>query len=320
MSSEDLKPSSQQDNKVPGSTIGFSAMITIIVFVAIWMGIQGGDDSLQDSSDTLNFEHADDSLLAELGLPNDPLWGFVEIQAGDFTMGSNPLLDRLAYENERWSDRQRQGKVYLPAFYISRYETTIAQFATFAEEVGLDLEQIGLGGSSNLAVHNVTWSDAVSYASWLETKLRSSSATPDRIKTMLQEGGQVTLPSEAEWEKAARGTDGRIFPWGSQPTSDFANFNSGEIHAVGSKSCGECAYGLSDMSGNVWEFTRSPLQDYPYNSKDDFESLSEDALWVMRGGSFADNINNVRAAVRGAVDPGVRSNTIGFRVAISPAQ
>ena len=295
-------------------------MITIIVFVAIWMGIQGGDDSLQDSSDALNFENADDSLLAELGLPNDPLWGFVEIQAGDFTMGSNPVLDRLAYENERWSDRQRQGKVYLPAFYISRYETTTAQFAIFAEEVGLDLEQIGLGGSSNLAVHNVTWSDAVSYASWLETKLRSSSATPGRLKTMLQEGGQVTLPSEAEWEKAARGTDGRIFPWGSQPTSDFANFNSGEIHAVGSKSCGECAYGLSDMSGNVWEFTRSPLQDYPYNPTDDFESLSEDALWVMRGGSFADNINNVRAAVRGAVDPGVRSNTIGFRVAISPAQ
>ena len=130
----------------------------------------------------------------------------------------------------------------------------------------------------------------------------------------------MTLPSEAEWEKAARGTDGRIFPWGSQPTSDFANFNSGEIHAVGSKSCGECAYGLSDMSGNVWEFTRSPLQGYPYNPTDDSESLSEDALWVMRGGSFADNINNVRAAVRGAVDPGVRSNTIGFRVAISPAQ
>ena len=320
MSSEDLKSSSQQDNKVPGSTIGFSAMITIIIFVAIWMDIQGRDDSLQDSSDTLNFENADDSLVTELGLPNDPLWGFVEIQAGDFTMGSNPVLDRLAYENERWSGRQRQGKVYLPAFYISRYETTIAQFAIFAEEVGLDLEQIGLDGSSNLAVHNVTWSDAVSYASWLETKFRSSSATPDRIKTMLQEGGQVTLPSEAEWEKAARGTDGRIFPWGSQPTSDFANFNSGEIHAVGSKSCGECAYGLSDMSGNVWEFTRSPLQDYPYDSKDDFESLSEDALWVMRGGSFADNINNVRAAVRGAVDPGVRSNTIGFRVAISPAQ
>ena len=283
MSSEDLKSSSQQDNKVPGSTIGFSAMIIIIIFVAIWMDIQGGDDSLQDSSDTLNFENADGSLLAELGLPNDPLWGFVEIQAGDFTMGSNPVLDRLAYENERWSDRQRQGKVYLPAFYISRYETTIAQFAIFAEEVGLDLEQIGLDGSSNLAVHNVTWSDAVSYASWLETKLRSSSATPGRLKTMLQEGGQVTLPSEAEWEKAARGTDGRIFPWGSQPTSDFANFNSGEIHAVGSKSCGECAYGLSDMSGNVWEFTRSPLQDYPYDSKDDFESLSEDALWAMRG-------------------------------------
>ena len=130
----------------------------------------------------------------------------------------------------------------------------------------------------------------------------------------------MTLPSEAEWEKAARGPDGRIFPWGSQPTSDFANFNSGEIHSVGSKSCSECAYGLADMAGNVWEFTRSPLQDYPYDPEDDLENLSEDALWVMRGGSFADSINNVRTAVRGAVDPGVRSSAIGFRVAISTAQ
>ena len=177
-----------------------------------------------------------------------------------------------------------------------------------------------MAGPPDFAVHNVTWSDAVGYARWLDSKLRSSPYTPDRLKNMLEGGGRVTLPSEAEWEKAARGTDGRIFPWGSQPSSDFANFNTGAIHSVGSKSCNECAYGLSDMAGNVWEFTRSPLQDYPYDPEDDFENLSDDALWVMRGGSFADIINNVRVAVRGAVDPGVRSNTIGFRVAISTGQ
>ena len=317
MSEEDLKSSSRQDNKVPGRTVGFSVMTAIIGFVAIWMGIQG--DLLRDSSDKPNFENAE-FLSAELGFPNDPLWGFIEIQAGDFTMGSNPVLDRLAYENERWSSRQRQGEVYLPSFYISQYETTIAQFSIYAEEIGLDLEQIELAGPPDFAVHNVTWSDAVGYARWLDSKLRASPYTPDRLKNMLEGGGRVTLPSEAEWEKAARGTDGRIFPWGSQPSSDFANFNTGAIHSVGSKSCNECAYGLSDMAGNVWEFTRSPLQDYPYDPEDDFENLSDDALWVMRGGSFADIINNVRVAVRGAVDPGVRSNTIGFRVAISTGQ
>ena len=317
MSEEDLKSSSRQDNKVPGRTVGFSVMTAIIGFGAIWMGIQG--DLLRDSSDKPNFENAE-FLSAELGFPNDPLWGFIEIQAGDFTMGSNPVLDRLAYENERWSSRQRQGEVYLPSFYISQYETTIAQFSIYAEEIGLDLEQIELAGPPDFAVHNVTWSDAVGYARWLDSKLRSSPYTPDRLKNMLEGGGRVTLPSEAEWEKAARGTDGRIFPWGSQPSSDFANFNTGAIHSVGSKSCNECAYGLSDMAGNVWEFTRSPLQDYPYDPEDDFENLSDDALWVMRGGSFADIINNVRVAVRGAVDPGVRSNTIGFRVAISTCQ
>ena len=317
MSEEDLKSPSRQGNKVPGRTVGFSVMTAIIGFVAIWMGIQG--DLLRDSSDKPNFENAE-FLSAELGFPNDPLWGFIEIQAGDFTMGSNPVLDRLAYENERWSSRQRQGEVYLPSFYISQYETTIAQFSIYAEEIGLDLEQIELAGPPDFAVHNVTWSDAVGYARWLDSKLRSSPYTPDRLKNMLEGGGRVTLPSEAEWEKAARGTDGRIFPWGSQPSSDFANFNTGAIHSVGSKSCNECAYGLSDMAGNVWEFTRSPLQDYPYDPEDDFENLSDDALWVMRGGSFADIINNVRVAVRGAVDPGVRSNTIGFRVAISTGQ
>ena len=320
MSEEDLESSHQQRKKVPGRTIGFSVMSAIIFFVSIWMVIQGNNEASPDLSNPSSFENFGDSLSVELRLPNAPLLGFVEVEASEFVMGSNPALDRLAYENERWSSRQRQGEVYLPSFYISRYETTIAQFGVYAEEVGLDLEQIELAGSPDFAAHNITWSDAVGYAGWLDSKLRSSPSTPEKLKTILDGGGRVTLPSEAEWEKAARGTDGRIFPWGSQPTSDFANFNTGEIHSVGSKSCSECAYGLADMAGNVWEFTRSPLQDYPYDPEDDLENLSEDALWVMRGGSFADSINNVRTAVRGAVDPGVRSSTIGFRVAISTAQ
>jgi len=318
MSEEDLK-SSQHENNVPGRTVGFFMMSAIIVFVAIWMSIQGNDKESTDLNEQSKLENYSASLPSELRLPNLPLLGFVEVEAGEFLMGSNPLLDRLAYENERWSSRQRQGEVYLPSFFISRYETTIAQFGVYADEIGLDMGQINLVGSPDLAAYNVTWSDAVGYASWLDSKLRSSPLTPERLKAILEGGGRVTLPSEAEWEKAARSTDGRIFPWGSQPTSDFANFNAIEVYSVGSKLCDECAYGLSDMAGNVWEFTRSPLQDYPYDPADDLDNLSEDALWVMRGGSFADSINNVRAAVRGAVDPGVRSKTIGFRVVISSA-
>ena len=318
MSEEDLK-SSQHKNNVPGRTVGFVVMSAIIVFVAIWMAIQGSDRPLTDLSEQFKLNNFSASLPNDLRLPNLPLMGFVEVEAGEFLMGSNPLLDRLAYENERWSSRQRQGEVYLPTFFISRYETTIAQFSVYADEVGLDIGQINLVGPPDLAAYNVTWSDAVGYASWLDSKLRSSPRTPERLKAILEEGGRVTLPSEAEWEKAARSTDGRIFPWGSQPTADFANFNATEVYSVGSKPCDECAYDLSDMAGNVWEFTRSPLQDYPYDPADDLDNLSEDALWVMRGGSFADSINNVRAAVRGAVDPGVRSKTIGFRVVISSA-
>jgi formylglycine-generating enzyme required for sulfatase activity len=71
------------------------------------------------------------------------------------------------------------------------------------------------------------------------------------------------------------------------------------------------------MAGNVWELTRSPLQDYPYDPADDAADLTKDALYVMRGGSYADAMNNVRTAVRGAVDPGVRTGIIGFRVVIS---
>jgi formylglycine-generating enzyme required for sulfatase activity len=72
------------------------------------------------------------------------------------------------------------------------------------------------------------------------------------------------------------------------------------------------------MSGNVWEWTRSPYQPYPYAESDDTAGLDVEALWVMRGGSFQDTPRNVRAAARGGADPGARRPFIGFRVVISP--
>lgn len=302
--------------KVPGRTVGFGVISILIIIVAVWMSVQSAPNQSAGSA-IMSAEDVSGFDSDAWYLPEDELLGFVEITAGEFTMGSNPALDRLAYENERWSNLQRQGSVELPTFYINRFETTLAQFNTFLADTNAESESSTLSGEPNHPVSNITWPEAVAYTQWLDRKLRSSAATPAPLKSMLDAGARVTLPTEAEWEKAARGTDGRVFPWGSQPTSEFANFSGEEPRPVGAVACSSCANGLLDMAGNVWEMTRSPLQDYPYNTADDAENLDQDALWIMRGGSFADGLNNIRTAVRGGVDPGVRNRTIGFRVVIS---
>lgn len=232
-------------------------------------------------------------------------------------MGSNPLLDPMAFENERWSEARRQGTVDLPAFYMSRYETTLAQFQSFVDATGYNTAQLPQAEDSSLPASGVSWTDALAYARWLEKEMMTSNVTPPELRNLLQSGWRLTLPDEAEWEKAARGAESRIFPWGNQARKDRANYSSSGPLPIGSFSCPECPYGLRDMSGNVWEWTRSPYQPYPFTVDDDFENLSDDALWVMRGGSFNDAENNVRAAVRGAADPAARRPFIGFRLVIT---
>ena len=301
--------------KMPGRTVGFVNMFLMIVAVAVILSRYG------EPADSMPAAFVDQSLDGFRSdawmLPDEEMLGFVEIPAGTFTMGSNPALDRMAYENERWSSSSRQGTVDLPTFYISRYEVTIAQFRAFAEATGLPPDIRASVGLGDYPVANITWPEALAYGRWLQRQLQQSPQTPAALKQLLQAGARLTLPSEAEWEKAARSVDGRVFPWGSQPQSGRANFASSAVVGVGSMACDSCAYGLSDMSGNVWELTRSPLQDYPYDPADDRNNLADDALWVMRGGSYADQINNVRVAVRGGVDPGVRSDGIGFRLVIT---
>lgn len=313
-----VKTSQVSSRKVQGHAVGLTVMTLIILVIAFWMSRQSSLLQMSTSNELPYVIPALDGFLSNAWfLPDDDMLGFVEIPAGSFIMGSNPVIDRSAYENERWSNLSRQGSVDLPVFYISRFETTVAQFFAFAEDTELTGYSIGTNVSGNYPITGVTWPEALAYGRWLERRLRESPTTPPAILQLLNNGGRVTLPSEAEWEKAARGTDGRVFTWGSQPQTDFSNFNGDSISPVGSLPCPGCAHGLSDMAGNVWELTRSPLQDYPYDPADDAADLAEDALYVMRGGSYADAMNNVRTAVRGAVDPGVRTGTIGFRVVIS---
>ena len=302
-----------------GGGAGLALLALMVAFVFFWLyRITPADDTVAPESGTDAAPAAgldafrDDAWL----LPDEAMLGFVEVPAGTFIMGSDPLRDPMAYENERWSAGRRQGNPELAAFYIGRYEVTVAQFNLFAAQSSGGTAP--RDGAPAYPATGATWPEALAYGRWLEARMRTSPATPRAIRDALESGWRITLPSEAQWEKAARGVDGRIFPWGSDPNAGNANFGGGGLREVTAGACPRCSYGLADMAGNVWEMTSSPLQNYPFNPAADDLTLHADALFVMRGGSFADAANNVRAAVRGAVDPGVRNPAIGFRLVISP--
>ena len=160
-------------------------------------------------------------------LPDDPLLGFVEIPAGPFAMGSDPAVDPQAYDNERWSPSEPQGTVDLPAFHIGRTEVTVAQFAAYAGTAGASVAGEALRGAPDHPVANVSWPDALAYARWLQMTLLEWSGTPPTLRQRLQQGWRITLPTEAQWEKAARGADGRVYPWGDAPRTGAANDNTG---------------------------------------------------------------------------------------------
>ncbi len=301
--------------------VGLSVLGVIVVLVAVWLYFQGKQSLAQP---TAAQKLLATTLTADLArfrqdawyLPNEPLLGFVEIPTGSFLMGSDPAIDTMAFENERWSLDRNQGTLNLPIFFIGRYEVTVAQFGAFVEATGYKFDREALHGAPDHPVVYVSWTDALAYSRWLQDQLKNSPQTPAQLRTLLREGWQVSVPSEAQWEKAARGIDGRIFPWGNKATREHANFRSAGTTPVGNFNCPACAFNLSDMSGNVWELTRSVYRPYPFNASDSADSHA-DALFVMRGGSFSDADNTIRAAVRGGIDPGARRAFIGFRVAIT---
>ena len=105
---------------------------------------------------------------------------------------------------------------------------------------------------------------------------------------------------------------------GEKMTAPIARMCEAEVQFQSAAfACTDCVYGLSDMSGNVWEWTRSPYQPYPYEPGDDSTTAGLDALWVIRGGSFNDGEQMARGATRGGADPGARRAFIGFRVVLS---
>lgn len=241
---------------------------------------------------------------------------FVEIPAGPFTMGAGRSLTADAFDNERWSPSADDGTVTLPTFYLARHEVTVAEFAAFATAAGWRADTRALSAAAQMPVAFVSWPDALAYCRWLTSRLAAAPGVPQAIADRLRAGWRITLPTEAQWEKAARGGDRRVFPWGDRPRTDRAQFSAQAAAPVGAHPCPECAFGLEDLAGNVWEWTRSPNQPYPYDESDDRSGLDADALWIIRGGGFADPARLIRTTARGAAEPGARRAFIGFRVAL----
>jgi formylglycine-generating enzyme required for sulfatase activity len=194
--------------------------------------------------------------------------------------------------------------VTLPGYWIGRTPVTVAQFRAFArDDSQVDASRLPDGRDDHPVV-GVTWHDAIAYCRRLGER----------------RGLQVTLPSEAEWEKAARGTDGRVYPWGNQkPDERRCNYNRniGDTTPVGQYSpLGDSPYGCVDMAGNVWEWTRSLYRDYPYDPKDGREDMDagDDGRRVLRGGAFYFSGRYMRCACRYVAPPYLRDLYLGFRV------
>jgi formylglycine-generating enzyme required for sulfatase activity len=162
--------------------------------------------------------------------------------------------------------------------------------------------------------------------SWLRESYYSHSEYADypviyvswhQAKTYCEWRG-ARLPTEAEWEKAARGTDGPTYPWGETINCNMANYTSsceGDTMPVNAYSAGISSYGVYNMAGNVWEWVQSEFRDYPYWADDGRENLTGTNSRVLRGGSWYDNESYVRAAHRNNDTPYFQSDTVGFRCA-----
>ncbi len=219
----------------------------------------------------------------------------VEIPAGSFTMGYNGGLD----------DEKPEHQVDLPVFQIDMFEVSNAQFAVFVEAAAYQTEAEQAGskrtwrteyteGKDNVPVVRVSWNDAAAYCKW---------------------AGQ-RLPAEAEWEKAARGPEGLLYPWGNTFDPAAANGKNSGLRgpvAVGSFGGGVSPYGLFDMAGNVWEWTDSWYQAYPGSAVG--SAYYGEQFRVLRGGGWFDAESELRTTRRSANVPTAANNDIGFRCA-----
>ena len=263
----------------------------------------------------------------------------VHVPAGPFLMGTGASeIDRLANETalaRTWVEKgyfgreQPQHTVVLPAYWIGRHPVTVAQFRTFVEAGGYRQQRYwtaagwawrGAAGRSqpdhwddaiwtgdeHLPVVGVSWYEATACCRWLGEET----------------GRNLRLPTEAEWEKAARGDDGRTFPWGDRFDAARCNVRAsglGRTVPVGQFSpAGDSPYGCAEMVGNVSEWTLTQYVPYPYESGDGRDDPAGEVERVTRGGSWHSPVLRARTSSRGMNDPFFSDTDLGYRVAWSP--
>lgn len=228
----------------------------------------------------------------------------LRVPAGSFWMGSHLSRDEAAQENEHPRHR-----VKLTDYYIARHPITNSQYMMFAQATQRDFKLVE--GKEDHPVVNVSWHDAVAFCAWL------SQLT----------GFQFNLPTEAEWEKAARGTDGRVYPWGDDFDVKRLNSHESDLHEttpVGKHSPdGDSPYGIADMCGNVWEWCADWYADDEFRRRAKARAIDPlgpeaGAMKVLRGGAFDFNKSAVRCAYRAGASPFERSYDYGFRVVMRP--
>lgn len=244
--------------------------------------------------------------------PAQGISGMIYIPAGEFIMGSSDediemFLQFFIYRRpSRFANEQPQHTVYLDSFYIDKYEVTNAQYGEFIQATGHPAPiywNNELYNQSEQPVIVITWEDAKAYAEWAGKR----------------------LPTEAEWEKAARGTDGRIWSWGNE--WDATKLNSNDVGAidgyiysspVGSFPQGVSPYGVHDMMGNVWEWIADwyDANYYSYSPKINPKGPASGSYHVLRGGDWSMNKDFMRCASRFGLGPG--SMLTGFRCVKSP--
>jgi formylglycine-generating enzyme required for sulfatase activity len=241
-----------------------------------------------------------------------PADAMVLIPAGSFMMGLN--VDKAMDEckkyrpdcmREWFSNSEPVHSVDLPAFYMDVYEVTNGNYKVCVTEGKCQPPRLTKSAThevyygnpqfDNYPVVNVNWTLAKTYCEWRGAR----------------------LPTEAEWERAARSTDQRTFAWGEGLDTNHANYSDSKIGdptAVGSYELGKSQDGIYDLTGNVWEWVADEYNAYPGGSATAHPDFGK-KFRAIRGGAWFDPGNSIIAGYRGGLDPGHDFGNIGFRCA-----